>query len=40
MNRVGNEAKDDPSKDFGAVKWDRNRARELKPYKLYDHDDY
>ena len=40
MNRVRNETKDNTSKDFGTVKWDRNRARGLKPYKLYDHDDY
>jgi hypothetical protein len=40
MNRVGNEAKDDNSKDFETIKWDRHRARGLKPYKFYDHDDY
>jgi len=34
MNRVENKAKDDPSKDFGTVKWDRKRARGLNPYKL------
>jgi hypothetical protein len=36
---VGNEAKDEPSKDISTVNGTRKRLRGLKPCKLDDDDD-
>ena len=36
INHMGNEAKDNSSKDFLNVSWDQNKSQGLKPCKVYD----
>jgi hypothetical protein len=38
-SHVGNEAQDDPSKEFLTVNGTKRRSQGLKPCKLYDDDD-